>query len=279
MKVPSKPSHPIAQASPASTDRSIATAAGAERHAVTFWFRTDAKRSPRAAIGSPDPTTYGTRRPVGARTCSAIADRSRRTASPPPLSGSGPSKAAVSAADVAESVCRSSRLARNSAASPVTPSASVRNSSAETCRGRIAADSLRSRQPRQRASGSEWKAGALTLPSRATGEGSGLHRARSPVVAMPWRPPRTRAAGSQRTRRTVGPPTGQRHGPSGPVSRRRINAGVSPERGGTWAKTPAAPRWRDDGNSPPSRGTVRLRSRSHRRDSPDGVSRRSLPSS
>ena len=42
VKVPAKPLQPIAPASHPSTLRSIATAAGAERHAVTFWFSTDA---------------------------------------------------------------------------------------------------------------------------------------------------------------------------------------------------------------------------------------------
>ena len=54
-----------------------------------------------------------------------------------PFSGRGRSNAAVSIAEVAETVCRSSSPARKSVASALTPSASERNSSAETCSGGI----------------------------------------------------------------------------------------------------------------------------------------------
>ena len=54
-----------------------------------------------------------------------------------PFSGRGRSNAAVSIAEVAETVCRSSSPARKSVASALTRSASERNSSAETCSGGI----------------------------------------------------------------------------------------------------------------------------------------------
>jgi len=56
-RLPVKPSQPTAPASQRSTVRSIVTAAGADRQAVTFWFSTDAYRSPIAATGSPEPST------------------------------------------------------------------------------------------------------------------------------------------------------------------------------------------------------------------------------
>ena len=42
VKLPTKPSHPIALVSQLMTVRSIVTAAGAERQAVAFWFSSDA---------------------------------------------------------------------------------------------------------------------------------------------------------------------------------------------------------------------------------------------
>jgi hypothetical protein len=56
-RLPVKPSHPIASASQRKTVRSTVTAAGPDRQAVTFWFSTDAYRSPIAATGSPEPST------------------------------------------------------------------------------------------------------------------------------------------------------------------------------------------------------------------------------
>ena len=57
VRLPVNPGHPIASESQPTTVRSITAAAGAERHAVTFWLRTDAARSAAAATGSPGPTT------------------------------------------------------------------------------------------------------------------------------------------------------------------------------------------------------------------------------
>src|SRR5262249_8231777 len=76
--------------------------------------------------------------------------RPRRTASPTPSSASGTLNAVVTVADVAETVCRSPRLLRNSAASRLTSSAIARNSSAETRKGGISSKSLRQRGSRQR---------------------------------------------------------------------------------------------------------------------------------
>jgi hypothetical protein len=42
VRLPPNPSHPIASASQRTTVRSIVTADGAERQAVTFWLSTDA---------------------------------------------------------------------------------------------------------------------------------------------------------------------------------------------------------------------------------------------
>jgi len=56
-RLPVKPSHPMTSASQRTTVRSTVTAAGPDRQAVTFWFSTDAYRSPIAATGSPDPST------------------------------------------------------------------------------------------------------------------------------------------------------------------------------------------------------------------------------
>jgi len=42
MRLPTNPAHVIALAGQPTTVRSIVTAAGAERHAVTFWFSSDA---------------------------------------------------------------------------------------------------------------------------------------------------------------------------------------------------------------------------------------------
>jgi len=50
-------SREIDSASQRSTVRSTVTAAGADRQAVTFWFSTDAYRSPIAATGAPEPST------------------------------------------------------------------------------------------------------------------------------------------------------------------------------------------------------------------------------
>jgi hypothetical protein len=55
---------------PATTVRSIVTAAGDERQAVVFWFRIEVTRSPSAATGSPDPSH------------SRKSDRSRRENAP-----------------------------------------------------------------------------------------------------------------------------------------------------------------------------------------------------
>jgi hypothetical protein len=88
--------------------------------------------------------TYGRRRPVGARTCSAIATRSSMTASPIPSSSNGRSNARlVSTADVDETVCRFGRSARKSDASSATRSASVRNSFGESCNDGIGRVSLK----------------------------------------------------------------------------------------------------------------------------------------
>jgi len=57
VRLPTKPGQPIASASQPTTTRSMVTAAGAERQAVTFWFRTLARRSAKAATGSPEPRT------------------------------------------------------------------------------------------------------------------------------------------------------------------------------------------------------------------------------
>jgi hypothetical protein len=57
VRLPTKPGQPMASASQRTTTRSMVTAAGDERQAVTFWFRTLARRSPSAATGSPDPRT------------------------------------------------------------------------------------------------------------------------------------------------------------------------------------------------------------------------------
>jgi hypothetical protein len=57
VKLPPKPGTPIASASHRTTTRSIVTAPGDERHAVTFWLSTLATRSAAAATGSPDPST------------------------------------------------------------------------------------------------------------------------------------------------------------------------------------------------------------------------------
>ena len=54
VSVPTKPRQPTASDSQRTTVRSMVTPAGEERHAVMFWFRIEPKRSPSAAIGSPD---------------------------------------------------------------------------------------------------------------------------------------------------------------------------------------------------------------------------------
>ena len=57
VKLPVNPAHPIASASQPTTTRSMVTAEGDERHAVTFWFSTLASRSAAAPMGSPEPST------------------------------------------------------------------------------------------------------------------------------------------------------------------------------------------------------------------------------
>ena len=47
----------MASASQPTTIRSMVTAAGEERQAVTFWFTMLASRSAQAAMGSPEPST------------------------------------------------------------------------------------------------------------------------------------------------------------------------------------------------------------------------------
>src|SRR5215813_10435645 len=57
VRVPLKPEHPIACANQEITVRSMVTAAGAERQAVTFWFKTAQSNSIVAETASPEPRT------------------------------------------------------------------------------------------------------------------------------------------------------------------------------------------------------------------------------
>jgi hypothetical protein len=57
VRLPPNPVQPTASASQRTTVRSIVTPTGDDRHAVTFWLMTDAKRSPSAPTGSPGVTT------------------------------------------------------------------------------------------------------------------------------------------------------------------------------------------------------------------------------
>jgi hypothetical protein len=136
VRLPVKPSHPMASATHRTTVRSMATAAGDDRHAVTFWFTMEAYRSPMAPTGSPDPITYAKSRPFPIRAASAMSARSSRTAKPTPSSGRDRSNLAeISATDEAGRERRLSRPARNSAVATRTASARCRKSSAERSRG------------------------------------------------------------------------------------------------------------------------------------------------
>src|SRR5215469_1272633 len=57
VRVPLKPEHPRACANHETTVRSMVTAAGAERQAVTFWFKTLQSTSVVAETTSPEPRT------------------------------------------------------------------------------------------------------------------------------------------------------------------------------------------------------------------------------
>src|SRR6516225_7951926 len=130
VRLPAKPRQPIASASHPTTTRSMVTAAGAERQAVTFWFRTLARRSASAATGSPEPRTYPKNRGLGGRDSSTTRPSASSAAGPRPSSGSGTSNAPLtSAPEVSGNALAAGRSARRRAASSTTRSARARNSS------------------------------------------------------------------------------------------------------------------------------------------------------
>src|SRR5579884_1377821 len=136
VRLPEKPLQPIASASHPTTVCSIVTAAGEERQAVTFWFRTLVKRSAMAATGSPEPSTYPKKRGLGGREWLRTSPRLENTAGPIPCSGKGPSKIFSEVVpEVEGKVGRESRVCRNSVATSMTWCASRRNSSGARSRG------------------------------------------------------------------------------------------------------------------------------------------------
>ncbi len=130
MRLPVKPGQPIDSASQRTTSRSMVTAAGAERHAVTFWFRTLARRSAMAPTGSPEPSTYPKKRGPGARERATTCVSASSAAGPSPSSGTGPSNAALTAVpEVSGKDLAPGNPASVSAASSTTRPARARNSS------------------------------------------------------------------------------------------------------------------------------------------------------